>query len=142
MIAWPSSIPGPLIDGIQYVSQSNVIRSEFPGGSKARRQFTRVYEDVSFQLLLTGEGAQVLHDFCAVTCADVMPFEWVEFRDPSKRQATYVFKSRPTFRPAGSNSLWVAEIQLELRTPFNGQFLLANGGGNSIMTDDGEGLTT
>lgn len=142
MITWPRSIPGPLIDGIQYVSQPNVIRSEFPGGSKARRQFTRVYEDVSFQLLLTRADAQVLHDFCAVTCADVFPFQWVEFRDPSKRPATYVFKTRPTFRPAGTNMLWIAEIQLELRTPFNGQFQLANGIGDSIVTDDGDGLTT
>ena len=142
MITWPSSIPGPLIDGIQYVSQSNVIRSEFPGGSKARRQFTRVYEDVSFQLLLTRADAQVLHDFCAITCADVMPFQWVEFRDPSKRLATYVFKTRPTFRPAGTNTLWIAEIQLELRTPFNGQFYITNGAGSAIENGGNEGLTT
>lgn len=142
MITWPSSITGPLIDGIQYVSQSNVIRSEFPGGSKARRQFTRVYEEVSFQLLLTRDGAQVIHDFCAITCADVMPFQWVEFRDPSKRPATYVFKTRPTFRPAGTNTLWIAEIQLELRTPFNGQFYITNGAGGVLESDGNEGLTT
>lgn len=142
MITWPSSIPGPLIDGIQYVSQSNVIRSEFPGGSKARRQFTRVYEEVSFQLLLTRAGAQVLHDFCAITCADVLPFQWVEFRDPSKRPATYVFKARPTFRPAGTNALWIAEIQLELRTPFNGQFAIASDANEWIKTDSNEGIVT
>lgn len=142
MITWPSSIPGPLIDGIQYVSQQNVIRSEFPGGPKSRRQFTRAYESVSFQLLLTQAGAQVLYDFCAATCADVLPFQWVEFRDPSKRPATYAFKARPTFRPAGTGMLWVAEIQLELRTPFNGQFQLATEVGSSIVTDGDEGLTT
>lgn len=142
MITWPSSIPGPLVDGIQYVSQSNVIRSEFPGGSKARRQFTRVHEEVSFQLLLTSAGTQVLHDFCAITCADVLPFQWVEFRDPSMRPATYAFRSRPTFRPAGTNMLWIAEIQLELRTPFNGQFYITNESGNVLMDDGNEGLTT
>lgn len=142
MATWPSSVPCPLVDGITYTPQDNVLRTDFQGGQKARRRFTRSNEDVTMRLLLTMPQAQVLHDFCTITCADVLPFDWVEWRDPARRPATYVFKSRPSFQPAGCGWLWYADVQLELRTPFNGQFYITNESGNVLQDDGNEGLTT
>lgn len=142
MATWPSSLPCPMVEGITYTPHDNVIRTEFQGGNKARRRFTRANEDVAFRLALSMAQAQTLHDFCAITCADVLPFDWVEWRDPSRRPATYVFKSRPIFTAAGCGWLWYADVQLELRTPFNGQFYITNGAGSVLENDGNEGLTT
>ncbi len=140
---WPSSLPTPLVDGVTYAPQSNnVIRSQFAGGSKSRRRFTSSYEDVSFRLLLNRAGMQVLSDLVIYTLADVLPMQWVEFRDPARRPAIYAFKQRPTFTPAGCGWLWYADIQLELRTPFNCTFPLTDELGAQLATDTDEGLTT
>jgi len=139
---WPSSLPGPLVDAVSYSPQSNVIRSQFPGGGKARRRSTRAYEDVVFQLVLSRAGVQVLQDFACITCADILPFLWVEFRDPAKAAAVYTFKARPIFSPLGTARLWRADVQLELRTPFNGMFPITNELGTQLATDTDEGLTT
>jgi hypothetical protein len=142
MATWPTSLPCPMVDGITYAPQDNVIRSDFLGGQKARRRFTRANEDVTFRLALSMSQAQTLHDFCAITCADVLPFQWVEWRDPARRPATYVFKARPTFTAAGSGWAWYADVQLELRTPMNGQFAITNEGGSWLLDNETEGLTT
>lgn len=140
---WPSSLPTPLVDGVTYAPQSsNVIRSQFAGGSKSRRRFTNSYEDVSFRLLLSRAGVQVLSDLVIYTLADVLPVQWVEFRDPAKRPAVYAFKQRPTYTPAGCGWLWYADIQLELRTPFNGTFPITDELGSQLETDTNEGLST
>lgn len=140
---WPSTLPTPLVEGVTYAPQSsNVIRSQFAGGSKSRRRFTNSYEEVSFRLLLNRAGVQVLSDLVIYTLADVLPVQWVEFRDPAKRPATYAFKQRPTYTPAGCGWLWFADIELELRTPFNGTFPITDELGSQLETDTTEGLST
>jgi len=132
-----------LVEGVTYAPQSsNVIRSQFAGGSKSRRRFTNSYEEVSFRLLLNRAGVQVLSDLVIYTLADVLPVQWVEFRDPAKRPATYAFKQRPTYTPAGCGWLWYADIELELRTPFNGTFPITDELGSQLETDTTEGLST
>lgn len=132
---WPSSLPNPMLEGISYAPQSNVIRTQMDAGiAKTRRRFTAVPEDVAFSLFLTAAQVQTLQDFVAVTLADVLPFDWIEFRKPVAdwtTLVTYRFKSRPRFTPMGSGLTWKADIELELLTNFQGTFLL-----------DIEGITT
>ena len=143
MPVWPTSLPNPLVDGANYTPQGgNVIRSEFGGFSKSRRRHTRAYEDFTIRLILSRAQVQTLQDFCAITCADVMPFLWVEHRDPARHEAIYQFRARPSFQPAGSGFHWYADLQLELRTPFSGTFPITDDLGNQLETDTDEGLTT
>lgn len=131
---WPSSLPVPLVEGVSYTSQDNVIRTQMAAGvAKTRRRFTAVPEDVTFQLLLDRAKLQTLLDFVSVTLKDVLPFDWREFRKPVADQGTlvtYRFKSRPSMVPI-HGGLWRVSIELELLTNFQGTFLL-----------DIEGITT
>ena len=131
---WPASLPVPLVEGVSYSSQDNIIRSQMDAGvAKIRRRYTAVPEDVSFQLLLTLAQLQTLVDFHDITLKGVLPFDWIEFRKPEAdwgTLVTYRFKSRPTFAPV-HGALWRATLELELLTNFQGTFLL-----------DIEGITT
>ena len=114
----------PVVDGITYTSQENVIRSQMDAGiAKTRRRFTSVPEDVSFVLLLDRAQVQTLQDFAAITLKDVLPFDWREFRKPDTTTVVYRFKSRPSFTPIYSG-LWRTTVELELLTTFQGTFLL------------------
>ena len=131
---WPGSLPVPLLSGVSYASQPNIIRTQMDAGvAKTRRRFTAVPEDVLFALLLTRAQVQTLQDFVAITLKDVLPFDWIEFRKSEADDVTavtYRFKSRPKFTPLGGG-YWRADIELELLTTFQGTFLL-----------DIEGITT
>lgn len=144
MNKWPSSLPCPLISTVQYAPRDNVIRSEFPGSIKRRRQFTASYTDVTFRLRLSRAQCQILDDFYNITTEQVLPFEWVELRDPAHRLAVYAFNAPPTYQDAGAGGarMWDVDISLELRTPFNGQFFLTNEINSVLTTDNDEGLTT
>ena len=130
---WPASLPIPLLEGVTYTAQQNVISTQMDAGpAKLRRRFTAVPEDVTFSLFLTQAQAQTLSDFVAITLKDVLPFDWREFRKPdTDTLVTYRFKSRPRFTPMGSGLTWRADIELEQLTTFQGTFLL-----------DIEGITT
>lgn len=129
-------------EGTSYQFQDNVIRSEFGGPPKSRRRFTTPYETVTFRLVCkTQAEMQILYDFCIYTCQDVLPFDWVEWRDPSRRPATYSFQERPVFTPMTSRG-WYADIKLDLRTPFNGQFALSNQSSQWLTENNNDGLTT
>jgi hypothetical protein len=123
---WPISLPVPLLDGVSYASQQNVIRTQMDAGvAKTRRRFTAVPEDVTFSLSLSRAQVQTLQDFIAITLKDVLPFDWREFRKPDTEPlVTYRFKSRPKFTPMGRGDHWRADIELELLTTFQGTFLL------------------
>jgi hypothetical protein len=125
MAEWPTSLPTPLLEGVSYSSQSNVIRTQMDAGvAKTRRRFTAVPEDVTFSLFLDRAQVQTLQDFVAITLADVLPFNWLEFRKPDTTTVVYRFKSRPKFSPMGTGLYWRADIELELLTTFQGTFLL------------------
>lgn len=141
---WPSSLPQcPLLNGSEYPGDdSNIIRTQFAGGNKSRRRFTRLPQPVMLSLVVNRAQMQVLHDFYFITLSQVLPFEWIEFRDPAKSPANYVFLKAPSFSPASSGKRWRAGLQLELRTPFNGTFPLTDELGTQLATDTDEGLTT
>lgn len=145
MPVWPSSLmQRPLISGASYAKpeNSNVIRTQFPGGVKARRRSTLPYQPFTCSIVVNRAGLQVLHDFYWITLAQVLPFQWVEHRDPAEATATYVFIEEPTYTPRNSGTRWRADLRLEIRTPFAGTFLLADEAGRELHTNDDEGLTT
>ena len=130
---WPSSVPAPLFENVNYSSEPNIIRTQMDAGvAKVRRRFTSAPEIVTFRMLCTPAQVQTLSDFAAITLKDVLPFDWREFRKPNDPDTlvTYRFRERPKFSPAGPN-LWYADIELDLLTTFQGTFLL-----------DIEGITT
>ena len=139
---FPSIFKCVLRDGTSYQQQDNIIRSETGGPPKSRRRYTNAYEDVTFRILCRNQAQlQILYDFYNYTCRTVLPFDWVEWRDPSRRPATYSFQDRPVSTPAGRNR-WYVDLKLDLRTPFNGQFALSDQSYQWLTENDDDGLTT
>ncbi|OOW67090.1 hypothetical protein Xmar_07715 [Xanthomonas axonopodis pv. martyniicola] len=93
------------------------------GGSKSRRRFTAVNDNVSYTLIIPSAGLQVLLDFMLITLRETGQFSWVDFRDPARGPANYRFRSRPSYRPE-TRWLWRVSIQLEITTPMGGTFPL------------------
>lgn len=122
MANWPSSLPIPLVENVSYASAENVIKTQMEAGApKMRRRFTSVPEMATFRLFLSRAQVQVLQDFVRVTLADVLPFQWREFRlpdetfsDGTENTAIYRFVGRPTYVPAISGLWWYADITLEI----------------------------
>lgn len=142
MADFPTGLPGPMVDGVSYTTDnSNIIRSQFPGGTKMRRRHSWTPEIVTLELVLTRAQVQILHDFVIHELKDVLPFTWKEFRDPAGGPAQYRFRERPTFTPEQTGRLWRARLSLDLLTPFNGTFPLGGDLG-LLSTDDDEILTT
>ncbi|WP_372382123.1 hypothetical protein ACCQ12_15170 [Xanthomonas sp. NCPPB 1068] len=108
---------------------------------KGRRRFTSTTEDVTFAMLLPASGVQVLLDFFSITLREVHRFEWVDFRDPSRRPAIYQFKQRPSI---SDETPWLfrASLQLKLFSQLNGKFLLSDENRSVLIDVDNNGLTT
>lgn len=126
MAEWPNSLPIPLVENVSYTPGENVISSQMDAGAaKRRRRFTAVPESVTFRLLIDPAQLQTLQEFVAITLADVLPFDWREFRKPNDltTAAQYRFRSRPVYSYVGPG-LWYADLDLELLTTFQGTFLL------------------
>lgn len=123
---WPTSLPVPLVEGISYTPGQNVIRSQMDAGvAKMRRRFTAVPETLTFNLVLIEAQVQVLQDFVEITLADVLPFDWIDFRKPTGTGVTYRFTKRPGFTPrSAAGNRWVAAIELEQLTTSQGTYLL------------------
>ena len=113
MAEWPSTLPCPLYEGCQYTPAENVIRSGMDVGTKVRRRFTWVPEEVTFTLRLTTAQVAILQSFVRDTLKDVLPFQWVEFRAGPDSVATYRFRQRPSYTPVGPG-WWDASLQLDL----------------------------
>lgn len=123
---WPISLPVPLVEGISYTPGQNVIRTQMDAGAaKVRRRFTAVPETLTFNLVLTGAQVQVLQDFVEITLAEVLPFDWIDFRKPTGTGVTYRFTKRPSYSPrSAAGNRWVAAIELEQLTTSQGTYLL------------------
>jgi hypothetical protein len=65
------------------------------GAPKRRRRFTAVPEKLTCTLVLDADQIATLKNFVAVTLADVLPFDWIDFR--SSDLATYQFAKRPSY---------------------------------------------
>ena len=111
---WPSTLPPPLADNTtSYQAVSNAIRSNTESGvAKVRRRFTAMATPFNCSLKLTQTQYDALIAFYETTLADVLPFDWTDFRtgDP----ATYRFIQRPqgSFQK-GSINRWLVTLQLE-----------------------------
>jgi len=127
---WPGGLPSPIVSGNNYQpAGDNVLRSPFTGGIKMRRRSSAALEVVRFSLVLTRAQVQVLDSFVIQTLKDVLPFDWVEFRDPDLGTAIYRFRGRPSYQPVQVNRVWQADIELDLLTPFTGSFNLSSAAG-------------
>lgn len=88
---WPSTLPPPLADSsASFGAPNNVIETGMETGSpKRRRRFTAV--EISFTCTLKLSQAQlaVLETFYYTTLAQVLPFDWTDFRTGAT--ATYCF---------------------------------------------------
>ncbi len=116
MADWPSTVPGPIADTVEYVPQPNVIRTEMAAGvAKVRRRYTAIAEDVGFTLWLTTEQWQALQAFVVDTLKDVLPFNWPDFRKPpgAGNVRAYRFRERPTARYLGEGT-WEVRVALEM----------------------------
>jgi hypothetical protein len=116
MAEWPSTVPAPIAESVEYVPQDNRIRTEMAAAvAKLRRRYTAVGEDVSLTLWLTGSQMQALQDFAIVTLKDVLPFNWPDFRRPLGvgNVRSYRFRNRPSFTYLGEGT-WEARLQLEM----------------------------
>lgn len=111
---WPASLPSPTDEGMSYAPlMDNVITSQVETGApKRRRRFTAVPDKATITLVLTQSQMATLDTFVQTTLADVLPFDWKDFRDGSP--ATYVFTKRPTYTlfAVGAN-LWKATLELQ-----------------------------
>lgn len=103
----------------------NVIRSQFPGGQKVRRRATAVPKIMTCRLWISAAQLQTLLDFYEITCKQVEPFDWSDFRKPNDTTTTvtYRFRSYPEHGPWTVDSFWV-DLELDLLTTFQGTYLL------------------
>lgn len=111
---WPSTLPPPLADNTtSYQAVSNAIRSNQDAGvAKVRRRFTAVATPFNCSIKLTQAQYATLITFYETTLADVLPFDWTDFR--TNATATYRFIQRPagSFQK-GSINRWLVTLQLE-----------------------------
>jgi hypothetical protein len=111
---WPSTLPQPGLDSLNFAPWKNAVRSEMDAGvPKMRRRFTAVGEDVQMIVYVTSAQRVTLDAFVKTTLKDVLPFDWYEFRAETQTPATYRFKSRPQYTPWGSEH-WQAALNLDL----------------------------
>lgn len=113
-IAWPAALPGPLDQGMSYTPLFEPVLSTTmeAGAPKRRRRVSVVPETFECSLLISKAQVAALKYFISQTLAEVLPFEWKDFRDGSPM--TYVFSKRPvyTLAAAGTAQLWHAQLQL------------------------------
>ena len=105
----------------------HIIRSQMDAGvAKTRRRWTNPPCDVNLRIECSKAQVPTLEDFVAITLADVLPFQWIDWRKPDgpENVAVYRFKKRPTFEHSGAPGYWFASLELELLTTFQGTFLL------------------
>ena len=140
---WPAGLPCFQVAGYSRGGgEDGVLRSQFPGGTKTRPQFTRPpFEPVRADLVVDRAQLQTLLDFWAITLGRVLPFNHT---DPTKPDATlveYRFLSRPQYAPLRTGRRWRVTLELEQLTTYQGTFALG-AGGNTLLTDGDDVLST
>ncbi|NMW23859.1 hypothetical protein HFP05_05465 [Rhodanobacter denitrificans] len=88
---WPSTLPAPQADSsASFGAPNNVIETGMETGSpKRRRRFTAVEIAFTCTLKLSKTQLATLETFYYTTLAQVLPFDWTDFRTGST--ATYCF---------------------------------------------------
>ena len=114
--SWPASLPqDPFAeDGAAYKPGENIIRTQMENGPyKQRRRFTNVPETFTFTMVLSKPNYAVLMTFVTSTLADVLPFDWIDFRTGAP--AVYRFTKRPDATWfTGNGDYWTVTCELEL----------------------------
>lgn len=120
--AWPDTLPQtPFFpeDGPGYEPMDNTISTSVTvGPMKRRRRFTAVPETLKIKLWLTSDQLLTLRDFVKGTIEDVLPFTWVDFRnpDPASNAATYRCPKgwASWTQKHDSGDIWIVTGELEL----------------------------
>lgn len=137
----PESLPGPEWDSLRWAPHGErILRSQMDGGDpRMRRRYTALREQLTCSLYLTAAQLQTLLDFHDITCADVLPFRWWDWRRPANagpdgRIGVYQFLARPSH--ATWADIYRADLSLLLLRTEPGAF------GLSLLDEDDEELTT
>jgi hypothetical protein len=112
---WPTTLPqSPISDGFSSVPQNNLIRSSKEAGPvKSRPRFTAVSDDVTLVVVVDSVQVQTLQNFYDSECAfGSLPFNWRNFKLPTKPPCAYRFKQPPEFQPMGGG-WWRVPMNLE-----------------------------
>lgn len=111
---WPASLPAPLADSsASFGAPNNVIETAMETGApKVRRRFTAVELPFTCTLKLSQAQVATLEAFYYTTLAQVLPFDWVDFRTGAA--CTYRFTKdgyTASYIP-GSVDRWTATLKL------------------------------
>jgi hypothetical protein len=111
---WPATLPPPLADtSATFGPRDNVIETAMEcGAPKRRRRFTATELTFTCSLKLTQAQYATLEDFYLNMLAQVLPFDWTDFRTGDT--ATYVF-TKDGYRSnyiAGSVNRWQVSLSL------------------------------
>lgn len=111
---WPATLPPPQADtSAAYGARGNVIETAVESGApKRRRRFTACEQAFTCTLKLTQAQYATLEDFYLNTLAQVLPFDWTDFR--TGVTATYCF-TKDGYRSnyiAGSVNRWLVALSL------------------------------
>jgi len=113
---WPASLPqNPYAeDDLNFAPEDDRISSEMDAGPpKERPRSSKVYEDVTFSMVLSRAQWITLDDFYHATLGRVGKFDWVDFRRDIA--ATYNFVGKPAASwYGGDGEFWKVRIHLRL----------------------------
>jgi len=138
----PSSIPGPIWDGMNWEPYFDpYLHNKF--GDKSRRLVTFVPKVFTCRLMLSEAQRQVFEDFFEITCSNgTTVFQWWDFSRPSNttQLALYRWLAEPGWTQDGDHH--VAQLRLLLLRRVPGHYPLTDGDGGLLSTPDNEILTT
>lgn len=142
---WPAGLPCFLVAGYaRGGGEDGVLRSDFPGGTKSRPQFTRPPpEPVTASMVCDAAQLQTVLDFWAITTRRTLPFNHIDPTKPDGLPVEYQFRGRPRYVPHRTGRRWLVTMELWQLTSYQGTFPLGDGGG-ALLTDapSGNTLTT
>ena len=120
MVSYPSSLPNPLQDSVQYSRAfDNILKSNMEFGIKRRRRFTWVPDLMTVTIYVTRAQLQTFMDFYQITLAEVKPFEWDEWRSSLPLTTVYTFDGPPEYQFVGNDLLRVS-FTLRIMKKFDG----------------------
>lgn len=127
-ILWPAGLPDFLLEGYSRTREDNLIRSQFPGGTKTRPRFTKpLPRRVNVQLDCNQAQLQTLDDFWEITCKQgTLTFWYRDLMKPDPTLVEYEFLAPPSDALVPNTRGRVIRVSLQLAqlTTYQGTFPL------------------
>jgi hypothetical protein len=113
MVAWPNTLPAPLLDSFSESPPDNILRTSMDKGpDKVRRRTTADVRPVAFSLMLTKAELQTLDDFYVVTTfSGSVEFDFEHPRTLATVSARFV--EPPAYSERGGVA-YLASVSLEI----------------------------